>query len=195
MMYSRWILYFIPNLIVEILSLALTPLVACFITKAERTDRVKRMDNAQVMMWREYLIKPLYWFQTHDNAVDEYWWGLFTESSAISWVRHATQEDYNNSRVLRWLCRVLWMWRNAAYGFGYNLFGAPVDETVSIKEVGSKSSGYWWKHVTRQSSFQIEAHLPVSGSAHINLNFGWKTHRGFPRAMYANRVFSIKRNS
>ena len=70
MMYSRWILYFIPNLIVEILSLALTPLVACFITKAERTDRVKRMDNAQVMMWREYLIKPLYWFQTHDNAVN-----------------------------------------------------------------------------------------------------------------------------
>jgi len=38
MMYLRWILYFIPNLLIEIACMILAPLVACFITKAERTD-------------------------------------------------------------------------------------------------------------------------------------------------------------
>ena len=38
MTYLLWLLYFIPNLAIEIACMILAPLVACFITKAERTD-------------------------------------------------------------------------------------------------------------------------------------------------------------
>lgn len=191
-MYIKWLLLFPLNLLIELFAYILAPVVAMFITKAERTDRVKRLGNIQVTMQREYLVDWLYWFQTHDNAVDEYWWGLFTDSSYIPWVKNATQEDYDSSKVLRWLCRVLWLWRNCAYGFSYNLFGVKLEGESIVTEKGNKSSGYWQCFTLRSNSWQLEAHYPILFRMYLNVNIGWKTHRGFPKAMYANRLISLK---
>lgn len=170
----------------------LAPLVACFITKAERTDRVKQLGNGQVTMMREYLIQPLYWFQTHDNAVDEYWWGTFYKTSFIPWVRNATQQEYDSSKTLRWMCRVLWLWRNCAYGFSYNLFGRDVLEPEVVTEVGNVDKGYWKRFHKRSNSWQLKAHYPIGFGVQIDINIGWKIHKGFQRAMYADRILSLR---
>lgn len=190
--YSRWLVYFPLELGVKALAMLLTPLVAIFVTKEWRTDRVKRRGNVQVTMQREYLISWLRYFQTHDNAVDEYWWGLFSESSYLPLVRLATQEQYDASAFLRYLCRVLWMWRNPAYGFSYHWFGRALDAVVTVEEVGDKAQGLWVRRTKRGSSFQYQAHRPV-GKFYLDINIGWKEHDGFPRVMYAGRVISIRR--
>lgn len=192
MMYLLWVLLFIPNLLIYLACMILNPVVALFVTKAERTDRVKQLGNKQVTMLREYLIRPLYWFQTHDNAVDEYWWGCFYKDSLFPFIRNATQEQYDNSRFLRYVCRLFWLWRNCAYGFSYHLFGRVLDDAVSEREVGNEDSGYWCRITRRRSSFQYKAHIPVCPWVHLDLNFGWKAHRGFPRVMYAARIFSLR---
>ena len=170
----------------------LAPLVALFVTKAERTDRVKRLGNGQVTMLREYLIKPFFWFQTHDNAVDEYWWGCFSNDSFFPYLRNATQEQYDGSSFLRYVCRLFWMWRNCAYGFSYNLFGRELDEVVSVSETGDKASGYWRRVTKRKSSFQYQAHIPLVWKVYADLNYGWKKHDGFSRVMYGARVIAFR---
>ena len=85
---TLWIAMLIPSILVEVFCYILTPVIALFTTTEERTDRVKRMGNVQVTMPRTYLQKWCRWFQTHDNAVDEYWYGVFTEDSPVRlWLR------------------------------------------------------------------------------------------------------------
>lgn len=190
MIYLRWLAYFVPALLIEVLAMLLTPLIALFVTTELRTDRVKRLGNQTLTMERTYLIKVFRWFQSHDNAVDEYWYGLFTEDSVFRCLREATQEDYDRKGWLRYLCRMLWMWRNCAYGFHYHWFSRILDaETVS--EYGTRDSGVWWRFTRRISSFHLKAQFPISKKFFISINIGWKTHTGFPRCMYANRFFSI----
>ena len=66
-----WLLYFIPALAIELVCYLLAPIVACFVTSRMRDDYVKRW-RVQAGTMRDYIIKPLRWFQTHDNAVDEW---------------------------------------------------------------------------------------------------------------------------
>jgi hypothetical protein len=171
-MYLRWILYFIPALIVEILCFLTSPIACLFVFKESRTDRVKRFSlTGTHTMDREYLKKPFwYLWQTHDNAADEYWYGLFTESSWFKFVREATQEDYDNSWGLRYLCRVLWCTRNIAYGWHYLLFSVGQDE-----------------------GFKIEKEIPLGFGFVNHVNIGWKSHKLMPRKLYANRVFKLKK--
>ena len=186
MNYLLWALMFIPEFLVKVMCVFLAPVVALFITSRERTDRVKRLGNEQVTMQRAYLTKSLYWFQTHDNAVDEWWWGCFNESSVLRYLREATQEQYNTSAFLRYACRVMWLWRNCAYGFSYNLFSKPLDETLSVIEQGVKG-GKWSCFTQRKSSWQFKANYPIRDWFKLSVNIGWKEHKGFPKVMYADR--------
>lgn len=188
-----WVVMFVPSLLVELLCMILAPVVAlpCFVTYADRTDRVKRLGNKTLTMRREYLVRWLYWFQTHDNAVDEYWWGSFTESAFLPFVRNATQETYDSSAFLRYLCRLLWLWRNCAYGFLYHIFSRALDETILLNERGCEDVGYWHRVTIRSSSWQIKAHIPLFRNLHLSLNFGWKRHDGFDRCMFANKIIGF----
>ena len=186
-----WGLLFIPSVLVEVFCYTLTPLIALFITTEDRTDKVKRLGGITVTMPRTYLQKWCRWFQTHDNAVDEYWYGLYTEDSVLKYLRDATQADYDNSGFLRYVCRMLWMWRNCGYGFLYNWFGRAYGETIETKEVGDKHIGFYFKLCKRADSFQFECKIPLTANRYISINMGWKHHDGFPRVMYANRLISI----
>jgi hypothetical protein len=189
-----WLLLFIPALLVELLAYLLNPIVALFVVKELRTDRVKRLGNETLTFDREYLIKPLRWFQTHDNAVDEWWWGEFNKDSHFKYLREATQEDYDNSWWIRYLCRVHWMYRNNAYGFMYNIFGRPREELSWSKEVGKeKSGGFWFYLQVFPKSWKLEAQIPYPyTNRYTSVNIGWKAHKGFDKFMYANRVFNLR---
>lgn len=177
MMHLIWLFIFPFNFGIYLLCMILNPLVALFVTKRGG---------------REYLVQPLYWFQTHDNPADEYWHGGYFTDSFFPYVRNATQAQYDNSRFLRYVCRLFWLWRNCAYGFSYNLFGIPLHYTEEVTEHGMEASGLWWCYTDRIISWQLKAHYPIGFGLHIDVNIGWKTHKGFPRAMYADRVFSLR---
>ena len=188
MIYLLWVLMFIPDLATKAVCMILAPVVALFITSEERTDRVKQIDNLQHTMMRDYLIKPLYWFQTHDNAVDEYWYGAFNRDSVLAYFRDATQAKYDSSKFFRYACRVMWLWRNCAYGFAYNVFGRVLDEELSVKTYGDEDQGLWLEFTQRKSSFQLKMHIPTPWFWYFSINIGWKPHKGFPRVMYAGRL-------
>ena len=194
MKYLDW-LWRLPFVwLIKIIATIFAPLIALFITKAERTDRVKRLGNQQLTLRREYLIKWLYWFQTHDNAVDEYWYGCFNESSVLAYFREATQTQYDSSAFFRYACRVLWLWRNCAYGFSYNLFGRDLIGEEVVTETGNEKSGKWQRFTLRTNSWQLKAHYPIGFGLQLDVNIGWKVHKGFPRAMYADRIISFRYN-
>ena len=114
--------------------------------------------------------------------------GAFNRSSVLTYFRDATQEKYESSRFFRYACRVMWLWRNGGYGFAYNIFGRTLDEELWVKERGIEKQGFWYKWTQRKSSFQFKANIPTPWFWYLNINIGWKTHKGFPRAMYAGRL-------
>ena len=203
MLYLQWLLLLIPSILLELLGYVFNPIAALFVTKRERTDRVKRLHPTdQITMQREYLIPSLYWFQTHDNAVDEYWWDLYTEDSAFKFVREMTQEQYDNSWFNRYFMRVLWMYRNNAYGLLYNILSKPDRRGDTYREWShgiEKVSRFWWVlRKYNKSGFQFEGHIPMlpvlfGYNIYQNVNIGWKDHRSAVRCMYANRIlFGIR---
>ena len=71
------------------------------------------------------LPKCLSWFQTYDSTLDG------TEIrfiSATSWLRDSLGEP--TSVLNRYVLRVLWLYRNNAYGFAYSVLGAKGPFTV-----------------------------------------------------------------
>lgn len=184
----KWLLYFIPALIVELVAWWLTPVVCLFVERRYHTDIVKRDYNKQtVTLIREFLPKWLSYFQTHDNAVDEFWYGEY-ESSIIN----ATPEEYANSWWVRYVYRCLWLFRNTAYGFHYNWFSVPKEEET-VYERGEEGVAFWLRYRKRKSSFQLQYHIPIAFTKrYIDGNIGFKGHRGFDKMMIANRVIGLR---
>jgi hypothetical protein len=188
-----WVLMFIPALFIELACYILAPVVALFVTRRPREDRVKRLGNQVLTMDHDYIIKPLYWFQTHDNAVDEWWYGVYNEDHWFKFAREATQEDYDNKAWFRWYCRVMWMWRNCAYGFHYNLFSRPLEEFTKVYTKGEEEKGFWYLLQVAPKSFKLEVQIPISKKRYYSANVGWKSHKGFPKVLYANRIISFRK--
>ena len=193
----KWIIYFIPALLVELVCYILNPVVAIFTTREDRLDRVKRppYNNAVVTIPHDYLIKPLRWFQSHDNAVDEWWYGYYNIDDWWEKARNWTQEDYDNSWWIRYYCRVKWLYRNNAYGFLYHIFGLPKEVGAYTKEYGVEDSGKFWYFLqVFPSSWKLEAQIPYPFTKrYTSVNIGWKAHKGFDKVMYANRVFNLRK--
>jgi hypothetical protein len=117
-------------------------------------------------MLREYLPNWLDWFQTDDNAVDEYWHGMYPFSL------YFTQEQYDNSWLIRYFMRVCWLQRNSAYTFKRKFFGMAKDDP---------------------SAWQITKKIRLAFGYGFDINIGYKAHKGFDRLMFAGRIFSIKK--
>jgi hypothetical protein len=193
---AKWLLLFIPALLVELACYLLNPLVAIFTRKELRTDRAKILGGV-VTMERDYLLKPLMYFQTHDNAVDEGWYDGYVKDSYFKWLREATQEEYDSSWWLRYVCRVMWLYRNNAYGFLFYWFSTPIEPLGTEKIIGIEDSGEFWMHYQQfKSSFKLEAQIPILFTDRFySLNIGWKAHRSapLPLKMYANRIIGLRK--
>lgn len=176
-----WIVYFVPAILIELICVASNWFVAFFVTTRQRTDVVKRLGGGVFTLPRDYLVKPFYLWQTHDNAVDEGWYGAYDLGK--DW----TQEDYDNSRWIRYYYRVWWLYRNIAYGWHYKLFSRPKESNPKIYTHGVEGKGFWYQLQVYPSSFQLEIHIPL-GKRYTTANMGWKPHETVPRLLYANRI-------
>lgn len=197
-----WLLYFIPALAVEIFCWFTNWFPALFSVREERHDRVKRIDKVNwITMEHEYLPKWCRWYQTHDNAVDEYWWGMYNEGHWLPYIKNMTQEQYDNSWLARYVMRVCWLYRNNAYGFLYNIFSKPDRRGDSYREYkhGEEHITRFWFVLRRyeKSGFQLEGHFPImpvvfGRNIYNDLNIGWKDHRSAVRCLYANRIIGLR---
>ena len=64
-------------------------------------DVYKRQGKQYATFDREYLWGIFSLWATHDNAVDEGWWGLYD----IPFLANTTQADYDSSALIRYWCR------------------------------------------------------------------------------------------
>jgi hypothetical protein len=192
----RWLLYFIPALLVEVFCY-LTNWIACiFVRREMRTDTVKRLGGEMVTMPRDYPIRFFTLWNTHDNALDTWWFDSYNEDSPFKWLREATQSDYDSSWWLRYICRVHWLYRNNGYGFLFYWFGAPLESTGINYEHGLEDSGkFWYFYQKFPNSFKFEAQFPILfTNRYISTNIGWKAHRSapLPKKLYANRIIGFR---
>lgn len=164
-----WALLWIPLFLIGIAGRILSPIAVCFVTRQTYTTSVKRLDNQIVTLQRDHLVWWLTWFDTDDNATDEYWYGVY--DSASTW----TQADYDNSKLIRWYCRMRWLQRNSMYTFNRKFFGlSPKSPLVwQYKEVKPIKFLWWTKN---------------------DINIGWKAHKGIDKLLYAGRIFGLRKS-
>lgn len=214
-MYIRWWLYLLPALAIELISWFLAPIYCMFVKREVKVDTVKRLGKIKVALPRDNLVWWLNLFNTHDNNSDEGWYGAYKVNSLIpfltDYLAKVTQEQYDNSRILRWYYRVWWLQRNCAYGWHYWLFSMPYEEAIVTQTGVEKQLGYERISI-RKSSYQIQAMRPLcignpssrfywmfkklnkwlSGYKN-DVNVGWKCHKGKPKLLYANRFFAPRK--
>lgn len=183
-----WLLLFIPALFVEVFCWITNPIACLFTRRDTRYDYVKRL-GIHAVLERDYLRQPFYLWQTHDNAVDEGWYGKYD----IPFLANTTQADYDNSWLIRYWCRLWWLSRNTAYGFHYAWFSAPREDVLSVTEHGIEDVTFWYKLQVFNRSFQLEAQIPLGFGRYNSLNIGWKSHKLMDRKLYANRLIGIRK--
>lgn len=160
-----------------------------------RTDKVKRYNKQVHTFDREYLTGKYRKYNTHDNAADEGYWGMFFYKDVLP-------RNYLDSPSLRYKARVKWLTRNMAYTFFYEEMGVTKEDEPQHEYIeGVEDSGELWIHIqVFNNYFLYEAQVPIGNGKYRSLKFGWKSHRSAPElpdgtvnVMYANRfMFSIK---
>lgn len=168
MKYLRWALLLPLSLIVGLIARLLSPIACMFIVTELEEDTVKRLGKIRVTLLRDNLVWWLSWFNTDDNNTDEYFYGVYPLS------KYFTQKQYNESRILRWFMRVLWLQRNSAYTFNRKFFGI------------DKDSKWAW---------QYKADKPLLFGYYNSINIGYKSHKGIDKLMYAGRIIGIRKQA
>lgn len=199
----RWLLYLIPSLLSSVLCYLTNWLVVPFADK-----------NGE-LPW------PLHLWQTWDNSVFcsdsvevapkflQYDWPkhyreykdttqLLRSWNRDRWFVECIDDDFTFiERVKRYLCGVLWLMRNNAYGFAFYLLGATVTPLLYIKRsentiYAEEMQGDAWMYKNDAPIFSL-----FGWTVYWNNLLGWKIAVGEEydtRAMIANRIaFSFRK--
>ena len=186
-----WLVYLPLSILIELFCYITVPFVCLFVKRTLELDVVKRLDKQKVLLPRDNLIYIFKWWSTHDNNSDEWWYGMYNVDHWFAFARSWTQADYDRSCFIRWYCRVMWLWRNCAYGFHYALFSQPKEVAYFTFERGIEDAGLWFKLQLFKHSFQFELQVPL-GKRYFSMNIGWKAHKATERLLYANRIISFR---
>lgn len=174
----------LPLAVIAILSAYfIVPIASLFTRQEVRTDTMKRKarekgkpEYTQFTEMRTYLHPAFNWYQTHDNAQDEFYEGGYEDFVN----KHFTRADYDKYWLLRYYNLVRWGWRNAAYTFRYEVLGVPqsFDEPSVFKD-GDKVLYVWDEYFLYESNGN---------------KTGWNSHRSAPILSHGrkNVMFAIK---
>lgn len=148
---------------------------------------------------RQWLMKPVRWFQTHDTAIDEYWLDNYFKSNSI--FKNKTQKDFIENKWYQYIGRMFWLCRNPAYGFAHYIFGWESNgkntDTIIIKKGNWDSPESNIKLVLRDNpdsiiftrkSFQLQSQFYFYKKHYLRINMGWKSHTGFTKMMLATFI-------
>lgn len=135
----------VPVLIaLSLIAFVINPILALFITKAEESETTG-LPSLHPGMPREFLIKPLRIWQSEDAPVDEYYWANYEPNG---WFQRTFRDKYEASAGVRYLYRVMWLYRNPAYGFGNRL---GYNSTGMYFTAKNDNEHLWRTGVTNQS--------------------------------------------
>lgn len=181
------ILLWIPKAIalafLTVLAFPLAPFLALFIVYAEEysiTGEPSLLPGTP----RAFLIPAFRIWQTPDAPVDEFWYGDYqgwpkTGKKFVRWgaVMNNTQATYDGSKFYRWLCRVTWLCRNAAYTFGSN-WGYSYAPTLSDDTLwrSGKTCNLFYKVVNPRGEigWNWKAEFYFTSTRYVEINLGYK---------------------
>jgi hypothetical protein len=149
---ALWFLKALILVILDLVTLICSPLICLFVIKAEESE-ITGFSSLFPGKPREFLIPALRLFQSSDAPLDEWWYGDYQSTLKSKF----DQAYYDTHWWLRYTCRVIWLTRNPAYGFGtalgYNAEGLAV--TYARDEDSKWSTGIgnssFWKFVNSRN--------------------------------------------
>lgn len=202
-MIIKWIIYYLVSIAMMLVSWAINPILAMCVTQKQWTGYSKRLDNT-LTMDRYYLWKCFSWFQTFDNPCDEYYWGMYGKTNYVAIADYQgfnslkgflKFKNYFRSMLLRYMMRVVWLYRNPLYGFNLNILGfTPVSATV-VTTQWRQFSITTWHSANGSKEFQVQGNLFITKTWYFNINIGWKAHRQLTRLMLAGRLIQFPRKA
>lgn len=165
-------------LFLTVIAYIIAPVLALFVTHAEESA-ITGHPSLFPGKPREFLIKPLRIWQSPDAPLDEWWYGDY---ELDSWRRHFTQADYDSKAWLRYLCRIAWLWRNPAYGwgekFGYNGSGLKILTSHGSDDdwYSGKSSLSYWTAINdaNEKAFYVQIRLYFYKNRCLDILAGYK---------------------
>lgn len=172
MIYLKWLLFCVPDLLMQVIGKALSPILPFFVhteRNAEgeiewKTDGTARIANLPT--W-------LRWFQTDDHDCD---------GDAAHWLRHP-----GTSCLQCYIRRAAWFFRNTGYGLCINVLGIPVTPADEFAEQGNPDasdtngiSGQVFRRVYRDGKlicfqwYYIKHYALWRIRACVRIGIGWK---------------------
>jgi len=77
-----WLALFIPHFFISVfVARFLAPIVCMFVVREPYYTTVKRYGKTYQLLARDRIVWWLRWFDTDDNATDEYWYGCMMRSA------------------------------------------------------------------------------------------------------------------
>jgi hypothetical protein len=175
-----WALKVPALLLLTAIAWFISPVLALFIRQSEESA-LTGFPSQYPGKQRDFLISALFIWQTPDAPVDEWWYGEdYGPTGLIK--SHFNQSDYESKAWLRWVCRIMWLCRNAAYGFGdrlgYDSEGMVI--TYQYSDDGNWNTGRpmcaFWKTTNSraQVGWWFKAQVYFYKNRCLSMQFGYK---------------------
>lgn len=179
MMYVRFLGLLIADLLANLIGYCLNPFLA---------------------FWPTNLPKRLRWFQTHDADLNGVGLGGGIEPRFVRQTRWFRNGEEPKNPLCAYLCRVVWLYRNNAYGFAYEVLGAvgPFvmltwfgDPTVTNR-APAKAGFCFERWMGDKPYFRFWWVKPWGFGKCWEANIGWKITAGSPRGQFVCRVWPFR---
>ena len=174
MIYIKWLLFCIPDLAMQVIGKAISPVLPFFVhTKRNDKGEIEWKTDGSAM--QANLPKWLMWFQTDDHDCD---------GDRGSWKRHPGFDWWSTYKR-----RTAWFFRNTGYIFCINVLGIPVTPKDTLLVAGNPDasdtndiSGYCWRKVYKENTtkliafqwYYINWYEAFGYRACVRIGLGWK---------------------
>lgn len=172
MVYLKWLVFCIPDLLMQVIGKLLSPILPLFV-RTERNEKGEIDWKTDGSARIANLPKWLMWFQTDDHDCD---------GDRGSWERHGGFKWYQI-----YIRRTAWFFRNTGYTFCINVLGIPVYPSDCLEVRGNPDasdtngiSGFCYRRVYRDDKliafqyYYIKWYENKLWKACIRLGVGWK---------------------
>lgn len=193
MKYIKWFFMAIIDILFNVICYVTNPFVLLFADELGNLPHIFR------------------WWENWDDHIDVEW--MVTEHHVPSWAEYDFDRHYRyytpqeaeqtigvhrgyvilldpcftrKERIQRYICRLVWIYRNCGYGFSYWVTGIDVNEADIVKKVDEYGHIFY----VTDDAFCYKDERPSFGAFHWDNYVGWKFRhcKGTQRCMLACRI-------